>query len=853
MPVTRRTTTLAIALAAAAASGFAAQTHAQAVKPAAGKAWMSRAIVAQQTSARGHAAKEAVATRRAKLLIGAMTLPQKMQQLTGSRPEILPELPNCYGARHVSGIAALSIPTFRISNGPVGVGQNDCVSPSVIDKNASGIFGASMAAAYTHHTSAKATALPSALGAAASFDPAVAHAFGDVIATEMNDLALHVFEAPGINLARLPILGRNFEYFGEDPYLSGVMGTAETKAVQAKGVIAMLKHFVANEQETNRMAGLESLVDRQVLRELYLLPFEMGIKDGKAAAVMCAYNAVNGASSCENKEILTDILRRDWGFTGYVQTDFFAMKGAVAPLKAGMDHEMPQPIQWAPAKLTAALEKGEITVADIDTALERRYTQMFKAGIFDRPLIQRPIAFVANGRRAREIGVKSAVLLQNDGVLPFRTDVGSVIVIGKASQVYAQQAVAGGALPGQPMGSGGGSSDVVPHYSVTPVEGLRNALKAAGNSRATVKLILVDDANAAATIDGTQTTFAAALGEAAKADAVVMMAGTISEEGADRATFTGTEGKRLATSAAEGATLDWYAPRSNVIATSGKDNTVRNSQTLAMIRAVLGARSATSTEMRRKSVLVLKDNAGVAMDPELVGSAGPAILEVWFPGQEDGNIVGDLLFGRRSPSGKLPVTFPFAGKGFLDTITPAQFPGVAGRDGKTQTVEYSEKLAIGYRWYDANVSGQCAPVNGRNPCVAFPFGHGLSYTTFSVDELALTADPQRKLYRATARVTNTGKKLGAEVLQAYVSLPASADAAGAPQPPKRLVGFARAELAPGQSQRLSITIDPAASNHPLGVWSTREGQWIVPQGEFTVWLGNSSSPADLIVAGKFRL
>jgi beta-glucosidase len=275
--------------------------------------WMASDIVMEQQSAKSPDAREAVANRRAQLLIGAMTLPQKFQQLTGSRPEILPELPQCYGARHVSGIAALNIPTFRISNGPVGVGQNDCVSPSVLEKTAAGIFGSSMAAAYTHHTSAKATALPSALGVAASFDPAMGRLFGDVIATEMNNLALHVFEAPGINLARLPILGRNFEYFGEDPYLSGVMATAETRAVQDQGIIAMLKHFAANEQETNRMAGLDSAVDRQVLREIYLLPFEMAIKDGDAASVMCAYNYVHGVSACENKELLTDILRRDWG------------------------------------------------------------------------------------------------------------------------------------------------------------------------------------------------------------------------------------------------------------------------------------------------------------------------------------------------------------------------------------------------------------------------------------------------------------------------------------------------------------------------------------------------------------
>ena len=842
----RRTAGIALAMAGAAPL-YSAQAE-----PPATNAWMTRAIIAEQAAAKTDAARETVARRRARLLLGAMALPQKLQQLTGSKPEILPELPQCYGARHVSGIAALSIPTFRISNGPVGVGQNDCVSPSVIDKNASGIFGASMAAAYTHHTSAKATALPSALGVAASFDPAVAHAFGDVIANEMNALALHVFEAPGINLARLPILGRNFEYFGEDPYLSGIMATAETQAVQAKGLIAMLKHFIANEQETNRQT-IQETVDRQVLRELYLLPFEMAIKDGKAASVMCAYNYVNGVSSCENKEMLTDVLRTDWGFSGYVQTDFFAMKSTVAPLKAGMDHEMPQPIQWSASRMNAALAKGEISQGDIDTALERRYTQMFKAGIFDRPLVQKPIDFVTNGRRARDIGARSAVLLQNNGALPLKTDVASVVVIGKATQVYAQQAVAGGALPGQPMGSGGGSSDVVPNYTVAPVEGIRNALRAAGNRSAAVKLILVDDGNASATIDGAPTSFEAALAEAAKAEAVVMMAGTISEEGADRATFTNTDGKLLAGSAAEGHGLDWYADRSNVIATNGKNNTARNSGTVAMIKAVLAARSATPLAMARKSVLVLKDNASVAMDPALVGAGGPAILETWFPGQEDGNIVADLLLGRVNPSGKLPVTFPYQGKGVLDSMTAAQFPGVPGADGKTQTVAYSEQLAIGYRWYDADVSGQCAPIEGRNPCVAFPFGHGLSYTTFATGKPALRFDAKARAYRATVRVTNTGKRSGAEVVQAYVSLPASASTLGAPQPPRRLVGFAKVQLAPGASKSVTITVDPAASNHPLSVWSAQENKWVMPTGEFTLWVGRSSSPADLVAAGKFSL
>ncbi|PLK27946.1 glycosyl hydrolase [Novosphingobium sp. TH158] len=775
-----------------------------------------------------------------------MTLPQKFQQLTGARPEILPELPHCLGARHVTGIASLNIPTFRITNGPVGVGQNDCVDASIATKLAAN--PAAMAPAYTDPSSAKATALPSAIGVAASFDPAVAARFGDVIATEMNNLALHVFEAPGVNLARLPILGRNFEYFGEDPYLSGVMATAETQAVQSKGLIAMLKHYVANEQETNRMT-IQETVGRQALRELYLLPFEMAIKDGKAASVMCAYNYVNGQSSCESKELLTDVLRKDWGFTGYVQSDFFAMKSTVATMTNGMDHEMPMPVQWSPAKLQAALDKGELTVAQIDQALERRYTQTFKAGIFDRKLVQTPIDFAAGGKAAREIGTRSAVLLQNNGALPLRHDLKKLVLIGKASRVYAQQAVAGGAVVGEPMGAGGGSSDVVPTYTVTPVEGLRKALAELGNGAAQVELILVDDDNRNATIDGKAAAFADVLARAGSADAVVMMAGTVSEEGADRATFTDANGKQLAEPASRGSGLDWYAHRGNIIATAKGPNPAKDSRTVAMIDAIMAVRSTSGRSMAAKSVLVLKDNAGVALPRSLVGTKAPAILETWFPGQEDGNIVADVLFGRVNPSGKLPVTVPFEGRGFLDSVSAAQFPGVIGPD-KKQAVTYSEDLAIGYRWYDSNAGGGCAERAGRNPCVAFPFGHGLSYTRFAMGKPQLAA--AGKGWQASVKVKNTGKRAGAEVVQVYVTLPASANALGAKQPPRRLVGFQRLMLEPGASGEAVIAIDPDASNHPLSVWSEKENKWVMPNGTYTVWLGRSSSPRDLVRAGVIR-
>lgn len=815
-------------------------------------AWMTPAIIAEQNAAATDTAREEVAKRRALLLIGAMTLEQKMQQLTGSMPEILPELPQCYGGRHISAITDLAIPTFRISNGPVGVGQNDCVSTSIYAAVQAGT--SSFTAAYTDASSAKATALPSAIGLAASFDPSLATTYGDVIATEMNNLALHVFEAPGLNMARIPVLGRNFEYFGEDPYLTGRMGVAEIGAIRDGGLIAMAKHFVGNEQETVRQYISET-VDEQVLHELYMLPFEMAVKDGAVDAIMCSYNTVNGSQACANSATLTDTLRTDWGFTGYVQSDFFAMKSTAATLVAGTDNEMPIPQYWSTTNLTTALGAGSITTTQINKALERRFTKMFKAGIFDRELAQTEIDYTTNGQTARSIGGRATVLLQNNGALPFASTVGNVVLIGKASQIYAQQAVAGGSTLGTSMGGGGGSSDVVPTYTVTPAAGIANVLAALGNSSATVKVILVDDANATATIDGSTASFSDALTAAAAADAVIIMAGTVSEEGADRVTLidgvtTASTTATLGDGAglADGMSLDWYVASPKTYATvSAGSNAVQNSGTVAMIKAIMAATSTTAAGMPQKTALVLKDNASVAMDSALLGSTGPAILEAWFPGQEDGNIVADVLFGRVNPSGKLPVTFPLKGMGFLDSASTTQFPGTVA-DG-TQSVSYSELLNMGYRWYDANASGACTvATDGSNPCVAFPFGYGLTYSTFSLGTPQLSSSGTTTSVSMT--VSNTGSKTGAEVVQVYLGLPAAASSYGAAQPPRRLVGFQRVELAAGASQTVTISFDSAASNHPMSVWNKSTGAWVQPAGSFTVYVGNSSSLRDLTSAGS---
>ncbi len=760
---------------------------------------------------------------RADLLLAAMTLEQKQQQLVGNVPEIVPELPNCYGARHVRGIAELGIPTLRITNGPVGIGQNDCVDANSITENSP------FWAAYTDPSSAKATALPSAMAVAASFDTDMAALFGQVIADEAKALALHVFEAPGINLARNPALGRNFEYNGEDPFLSGAIATAQIKKIQSEGVIAMAKHFAANEQETNRM-NIAQTIEPQVLHELYLLPFEMAVKDGEVASLMCSYNDVNGHQMCENEALLTGVLRDQWGFEGYVQSDFFAVKSTAKSMKAGLDHLMPQPLFWSPEKLDVALANGELQDSDIDLALKRRYIQMFKMGIFGRPIVQTPMDIQGGGEKARIIGQNSIVLLQNNDVLPFETSTQKVLVIGKRSQVYAQQAVAGGVVVGKPMGAGGGSSDVVPHYTIAPVAGIKDVLNELGNSSAQVELILIDDDNS------NLAQYTQAIRDA---DAVVIMVGSIAEEGADRATLHDQTG--IGAVVSMGDTLDWYTDHPNQITTVTRTddkplNPERNSNTIDMIDQVL----AISENIATKTALVMKNNAGISLPnaDNIIGATGPAIIEAWFPGQEDGHVVADALWGKINPSAKSPVTYPYSGMGFLDTIKEdaRYFPGVEV-DGKG-SVEYLEGLNIGYRWYDANVSGQCELTpQGTNPCVAFPFGHGLSYTQFELSEPTLSLGDTS--IRISIDVKNVGQRDGAEVIQVYAGIPVKG------QPPKRLIAFDKVNVSVGGNKTLDITINFDATNHPFSTFDPTSSKWVMASGDYSVFIGTSSSPADL--------
>jgi beta-glucosidase len=686
------------------------------------------------------------ARERAEKLVDAMTLEQKIAQLHGAMETIDIYAITAQAAesgadmdqlatqirveRHVTAIDDLGIPRFRITNGPVGVGMGDGTP------------------------SPPATSLPMTIGLAAGFDIDLAHAYGDIIGSETATLGQHVLEGPGVCLHRTTIAGRNFEYFSEDPYLSGVMGVAVTKAIQAHDVIAMGKHYVVNDQEYERFrASVE--VDEHVLRELYLLPFEMLVKDAEIAAIMSAYNRIRGVYATEYRYTLTDVLRTEWGFDGYVQSDFWSCRSCAPSLNAGMDHEMPDAKWLNEANVKAALSDTSLEIQTVDRALVRRYTQMFRFGQFERPYQPGEIDAPAHGAVSRTIGSQIAVLLKNDGgLLPLKPDAGSVVIIGEAK--YVDEACLGG----------GGSSKVIPLYTVPPLDGMQDVLRDLGSSATVTKVTVTDDLSN--------------LEEAKKAariaDVVVLMAGLIATEGADQ-------------------------PDPNMLNDQNR-----------MLDELLGINPTT--------VVVMKDSNPVLM-PWI--DKAPAVLEVWNQGSEDGHVAADLLFGVVNPSGKLPTSYPRSEDDTLYARRPERYPGTDEGAGYP-VIRYSEGLEIGYRWFQAQ---------GIEPL--FGFGFGLSYTTFDITDVAVEApDGANVPVTVTASVANTGAVAGAEVVQVYLGVPVEG------QPPKRLVGFQKVFVEPGESKPVTITIDPAATNHPFSVWDYGARGFVIKPGEYTVYVGNSA-------------
>ncbi|MCM3763756.1 glycoside hydrolase family 3 protein [Neobacillus niacini] len=759
------------------------------------------------------------AEERTELLLDAMTMEQKIQQIAISRfnendkgdtvvikrggtskymnGEFAPQgtLPGCEWqdtGRQIRGIEELGIPTIRMTNGGTGVKGGSCGNDPI------------------------ATGLPSTLAMAATFDRGLNYEAGRILGEETRAFAHHVLLGPGMNLVRHPYNGRNYEYFSEDPYLTGTLATEQVKGIQEQGVQAQLKHLAGNEQETERWTmGVQ--VPSKAMNELYMLPFEMTVKNADPASVMCSFPDVNGTFACDSSELLQDALRDKWGFDGYVMSDRRAIHDTVKAIKAGTNVEL----DWAPQyytqeKIQEALDSGQVTEDDIDNLLRPRYIKMIEYGHMDEPydkFMPEIVDPMANGASARKMAEEGAVLLKNDnGFLPLNGEPKSIALIGV--EWFAGEAKM------SPRSVRDNNENVEAPYTVTPKEGLENVIKELGyDTKVTYN-------------DGRDPEAAAKL--AAESDVVLLMVGDNPHETADRDTLG--------------------FPAIDLNKNPDKENWVEQEP---LIDAVL-------KDNAEKTTVVLKTSGTVLM-PWL--DKVPAVLQAWFPGMEDGNAVANLLYGKVNPSGKLPMTFG-ATEREAAFATEEQYPGTRQDTGKPGgpgpygngsdqlIAKYTEGLEMGYRWYEAN---DVKPL--------FPFGYGLSYTTFQYDDLKVKKvrgegkgnNGSLSGIDVSFSVTNTGDVAGKEAAQVYLTLP---DEAG--QPTKRLVNFEKFYLEPGESKQVTVRINQADANHPfsyfvpedpdnLANWA--DGEWATADGKYRVHVGGSSAdtPLEKDVPLNFKL
>jgi len=682
---------------------------------------------------------------RADALLAQMTQDEKIQLLHGIGGPVTQQVPLPRGgAGYVPGIQRLGIPSLYLADGSVGLGNG--VGP--------------------------ATALPSSIASAASWDPNLAYRYGTVIGSEMRAYGMNVNLGGNVNLiGREPRDGRTFETKGEDPILAGRITAAHLRAIQDQHVIGGIKHFALNDQETWR-TSTDARIDERAARETDLLAFEIGIKDSNVQSVMCSYNLVNGTYACENPHLLNEVLKRDWGFKGFVMSDWWATHSTATAAVAGLDQEQPNPAFFG--SLKQAIASGQVPQSRLDDMAHRILRAMFEAGLFDHPESLGPIDSAVDQAIAQQAEEQGAVLLKNaGGQLPLNAgSIHSIAVIGSHADI--------GVL------SGGGSAQVSPTGGAALSEQPPCPPCWGGivwDPSSPLAAIRTHVPNAVVQFDsGTDPAKAAAL--AATAEVAIVFVSEWTSEGMD-------------------------SPDLNF---EGQD---------ALVAAVAGANPHT---------VVVAENGGPQVMPWLAQVS--AVLEAWFPGQRGGEAIANLLFGVVNPSGKLPITFP---AGVADLPRPT-IP--APPDGSSIfPVNYSEGLKTGYKWFDAN---QMTPL--------FPFGFGLSYTTFAINnaKLADRMISNRPGFDVTFDLRNTGSVAGAEVAQVYLGLPAAVG-----EPPRRLVGWQKVLLSPGALQHVTISVDEADSSHPLSYWDEGTSRWLTAPGTYTVYLGNSS--ANLSVAGAFQV
>ncbi|MFC4907713.1 glycoside hydrolase family 3 C-terminal domain-containing protein [Actinomadura gamaensis] len=614
---------------------------------------------------------------------------------------------------------------ITVSDGPHGIRRQDAASGDAL-----GLLH-----------SLPATCFPPAVTLGSSWDPDLARRIGAALAAEAASLGVDVVLGPGVNIKRSPLCGRNFEYFSEDPHLTGVMGAALVEGVQSGGVGACVKHFAVNNQETDRMR-VNAEVDERTLREIYLAAFEHIVRTARPWTVMTSYNRINGVYASENRWLLTDLLRGEWGFDGLVMSDWGAVNDRVAAVAAGLDLEMPP--TGTDDQIVAAVADGRLA-EDAVTAAAQRVLDLARRT--ERTAPPPPWSPDEHHALAREAAAASAVLLKNDGVLPLAPGV-RVAVLGELART--------------PRYQGHGSSHVVP----TRLDDAWSVLAERLGGRAAFA--------AGYRLDGTDDPglLREAVDAAAGADVALLFLGLPAEEESE-----------------------------------GFDRTHLDLPAVQL--GLLDAVAATGTPV----VVVLANGGVVSVAPWRDGVA--AILETWLPGQAGGSATADLLLGVTSPSGRLTETIPLR---LADTPSYLHFPGSDGR------VVYGEGRYVGYRYHQT-----------LDVPVAYPFGHGLTYSRFG--HSALDAVRAGDGWEVGVTVTNEGDRFAHEVVQLYVG----PDGPHADRPRRELRGFRKVGLEPGASARVTFELRP----RDFAEWSVSRGRWSVPAGTFRVEIGASAADVRL--------
>jgi beta-glucosidase len=762
---------------------------------------------------------------RVHMVLSHMTLADKIAMVHGQgrrQPYVF----------YMAAQPALCMPAMGLEDGPLGVGD--------------GLTGV--------------TQLPAAVSLAATFSPSLAQQYGKVIGQEEWGKGVAVNLGPTINIDRDPRWGRSFETFTEDPFLNGAMAVNEIDGVQSTGEMSQVKHFAAYNQETYRDTPKDDVIaSTRTLNEIYLPGFKVSVQQAHAASVMCAFSMVNGGFSCENRYLETTTLKQRWGFPGFVTTDFAALHSTQGAVD-GTDMEQPFD-KFFGQTLENDVRKGTIAMSVVDGMCARILTEMFRFDLFNNPPTGKTsdrVTTRAHQAVATRVAQDGTVLLKNDGTLPLSAaGGGKVAVIGPAASVAASYI-------------GGGSAHVTAPFSVTPLQGLTAAAGPgttvryqqglpADTSLRAIPFPKLKPAYAPTgshglykgTLTAPQTgTYVLALGKRCNCYSRT----TLTVGGKELFNNPGTSPVHTYSAAVrltagqtytvqirgDSSALTWATPSdlapgiSAAVAAAKAASTAvvvvsDDTETEAADRFSLRLPSAQDelisavAAANPHTVVVVNAGAPVAM-PWL--SQVAAVVDAWYPGESNGTALASVLYGNTDPSGHLPVTFP-RNLSQVPAATPAQFPGVNGK------VHYSEGIDVGYRWYDA-----------KNLTPMFPFGFGLSYTTFGFRHLTITPGKSGAAVTVTATVTNTGHLAGTDVAQLYLGDPPVAG-----EPPRQLKGFQRVTLNPGQSTTVTFNLN----KQDLAYWKTSANKWVVPEGQFHVYVGDSSALASLPLHGSFTV